>query len=56
MIQNKKNTSEQETQKLDQSIFKKRENFNVEQDTIEKAKKYGVEILFDYKGEGKRIQ
>jgi DNA polymerase II small subunit len=34
--------------KLDSDIYVKKDNFDAELDTIEKAKKFGVEIEFDY--------
>lgn len=40
--------------KLDPKLFKKQKFFNVDEDTLKKAKEFGVDILFDYTEQGKK--
>lgn len=40
---------------MDSSIFKIKENFNVQEDLNQKAKKFNIDILFDYNEPSKKI-
>ena len=41
--------------KINFEIFQKKDNFDIEKDTLEKAEKYNIEILFDYKEPSKKL-
>lgn len=46
--------TEEKKETINTKLFEKQENFDEEKDLKEKAKKYGIEILFDYTQKGKK--
>ncbi|MDA3855280.1 MAG: metallophosphoesterase [Candidatus Woesearchaeota archaeon] len=40
--------------RIDPKIFEKEDNFDIEEDTLRKAKEFGVDITFDYTTRGKK--